>query len=111
MNNSIKKGYIYFVNLPNNNSNVQKGKRPALILGVHGAIVNIIPLTSKLKRMDLLEHLIITTIDKHNIKHNSNALLEQITTISKDNVLNYYGTISEYDKEKINDRIKEVINI
>ena len=111
MNNSIKKGYIYFVNLPSNNSNVQRGKRPALILGVHGSIVNIIPLTSKLKRMDLKQHVQIKTIDKKGNKHDSNCLLEQLTTIPKEDIIDYYGYILQEDKEKINSRIKEVISV
>lgn len=111
MNNSIKKGYIYFVELPNNNSSIQRGKRPALVIGVYGSVVSVIPLTTKLKRMDLKQHVQIKTIDKKGNRHDSNCLLEQLTTIPKEDIIGYYGYILQEDKEKINSRIKEVISV
>ena len=109
--NFIQKGHIYYAKLPNKNSSIQSGKRPVLILGVYGNIVNIIPLTTKMKRMDLLSHIKVKSIDiKGNIK-DSNCLLEQIQTIPKNDILNLYGTISKEDKKRINNRLKQVISI
>lgn len=107
----LYKGKVYFVRLHNNQKGIQGGNRPAIIINVYGSVVAVIPLTSKLKRMDLKQHVQIKTIDKKGNKHNSNVLLEQITTIPKDDIIGYYGEISLEDKKKINNRLKEVINI
>lgn len=107
----LNKGNVYYATLHNNHKGVQSGSRPVIVIGIYGSVVSIIPLTSKLKRLDLKQHVQIKTIDKKGNKHNSNVLLEQITTIPKDDIIGYYGEISLEDKKKINNRLKEVINI
>ena len=107
----LNKGNVYYATLHSNHKGVQCGNRPVILIGVYGSVVSVIPLTSRLKRMDLKQHVQIKTIDKRGNKHDSNCLLEQITTIPKDDIISYYGEICLEDKKKINNRLKEVINI
>lgn len=107
----LNKGNVYYAKLHNNHKGIQGGNRPVIVIGIYGSVVSIIPLTTKLKRLDLRQHVQIKTIDKKGCKHDSNCLLEQLTTIPKEDITDYYGYILQEDKEKINDRIKEVINI
>ena len=107
----LNKGNVYYATLHSNHKGVQCGNRPVILIGVYGSVVSVIPLTTKLKRMDLKQHVQIKTIDKKGNKHDSNCLLEQLTTIPREYITDYYGYILQEDKEKINSRIKEVISI
>ena len=107
----LNKGNVYYATLHSNHKGIQKGSRPVILIGVYGSVVSIIPLTTKLKRMDLKQHVQIKTIDKRGNKHDSNCLLEQLTTIPREYITDYYGYIPQEDKEKINGRIKEVISV
>ena len=107
----LNKGNVYYATLHSNHKGIQAGSRPVILIGVYGSVVSVIPLTSRLKRMDLKQHVQIKTIDKKGNKHDSNCLLEQLTTIPKEDIIDYYGYILQEDKEKINSRIKEVISI
>ena len=102
---------VYYATLHSNHKGIQKGSRPVIVIGIYGSVVSVIPLTSRLKRMDLKQHVQIKTIDKRGNKHDSNCLLEQLTTIPKEDIISYYGYILQEDKEKINTRIKEVISV
>ena len=104
----LNKGNVYYATLHNNHKGVQCGNRPVILIG---SVASVIPLTSKLKRLDLKQHVQIKTIDKRGNKHDSNCLLEQLTTIPKEDIISYYGYILQEDKEKINSRIKEVITV
>ena len=107
----LNKGNVYYATLHSNHKGVQCGNRPVILIGVYGSVVSVIPLTSKLKRLDLKQHVQIKTIDKRGNKHDSNCLLEQLTTIPREYITDYYGYIPQEDKEKINSRIKEVISV
>ena len=109
--NFLNKDNVYYATLHNNHKGVQCGNRPVILIGVYGSVVSVIPLTTKLKRMDLKQHVQIKTIDKRGGKHDSNCLIEQLTTIPREYITDYYGYIPQEDKEKINSRIKEVISI
>ena len=107
----LNKGNVYYATLHSNHKGIQKGSRPVILIGVYGSVVSVIPLTTKLKRLDLKQHVQIKTIDKKGYKHDSNCLLEQLTTIPREYITDYYGYIPQEDKEKINSRIKEVISV
>ena len=107
----LNKGNVYYATLHNNHKGVQCGNRPVILIGIYGSVVSVIPLTTKLKRMDLKQHVQIKTIDKKGNKHDSNCLLEQLTTIPREYITDYYGNKPQEDKEKINSRIKEVISV
>ena len=107
----LNKGSVYYATLHSNHKGVQCGNRPVILIGIYGSVVSVIPLTTKLKRMDLKQHVQIKTIDKKGNRHDSNCLLEQLTTIPREYITDYYGYIPQEDKEKINSRIKEVITV
>ena len=107
----LNKGNVYYATLHSKHKGIQKGSRPVILIGVYGSVVSVIPLTTKLKRRDLNQQVQIKTIEKKGNKHDSNCLLEQLTTIPKEDIIDYYGYILQEDKEKINSRIKEVISV
>ena len=60
----LNKGNVYYATLHSNHKGVQCGNRPVILIGVYGSVVSVIPLTSKLKRLDLKQHVQIKTIEK-----------------------------------------------
>ena len=76
----LNKGNVYYATLHSNHKGVQCGNRPVILIGVYGSVVSVIPLTTKLKRMDLKQHVQIKTIDKKGDKHDSICFLVQRTT-------------------------------
>lgn len=87
------------------NSSIQSGARPYLIISnninnQHSDILTAVPLTTKYKKyMPTHHHILI------NGKENT-VLAEQITCISKDNIINYIDTIEDDDLQKVEEKVK-----
>lgn len=108
---NIKRGEVYLANLPKKeNSRIQGGKRPIVILSNdlnnrHCDFIHYIPLTSKIKRLDLPVHILLQSAC---LPKQSMALCEQIDKEEKGILLNYIdkkvgcmGKLSEYDMIRI----------
>lgn len=101
-----KRGEVWFANLGRHpDSSVQGGCRPVIILSnnignEHADTVNIVPMTSHLKKPELPCHTKITPdhiSDKCQILENSMVLAEQVTTIDKHALRSYVGKIADSD--------------
>lgn len=97
----VRAGEIYYANLPTNNGSVQSGKRPVVIVSNNkgnkfAPTVNIVPLTSKTKKQQPT-HCMIRATEQNGLLRNSTALSEQITTISKSDLLQKLGEVSASD--------------
>ncbi|NMO97468.1 type II toxin-antitoxin system PemK/MazF family toxin [Paenibacillus lemnae] len=75
---SINVGEIWFADLGEKVGSEQGGERPVIIFGKSGSSVNIIPLTSKVKKSYPM-HVDFSVSD--GLKEDSTALLEQLTTV------------------------------
>lgn len=87
------------------NSSIQSGMRPYLIVSNnqnnrYSNILTVVPLTTKYKKYMPTHHHILV-----NGKENT-VLAEQITCISKDNIVNYIDTIEDSDLHKVEEKIK-----
>lgn len=95
----IKRGDILMVELPNNeNSNIQSGFRPVLVVqnnigNRYSPTVIVVPLTSKIKKLEMPTHELIEEKEAIGLKVNSMVLCEQITTIDKKKVKNKIGRV------------------
>jgi mRNA-degrading endonuclease toxin of MazEF toxin-antitoxin module len=107
----VNKGDIYYIDLKETTGHVQGKKRPCIVLSVNGSISTILPLTSKLKRLDLKSHVSIETMDNKGNRYKSMCLLEQIQTINNDDIINHYGTINNRDKMLITNRLNQFLSI
>lgn len=95
----IKKGSIYKVELPKRQgSHLQGGVRPVLVVSGNqknkGNIVNIVPLTTSVKRQDLYTHIPITG---YGLPKKSITLCEHAMPIDKCDLKseNYIGIITD----------------
>ena len=103
--NSLKRGDIVFMDLPKNeNSSVQYGLRPVVIISNQKAInsspvLNILPITSKNKRCNDLH---VKVSKECGLKLDSIVLTEQILTVSKHLIKNKIGKVPENKMKEIN---------
>lgn len=85
----MKRGSVYWVNFGPYSGHIQGGIRPAVVLGnfkalKYGTIITVIPVTSKIKRLDMSAHVI--GFNRKSQKP-CMALCEQITTVFKESIL------------------------
>lgn len=115
MINKIKRGDVFYANLPDVGGSVQKGERPVIIISNNvgnlcSEIVMVIPLTSSnnKKQKKLPTHVEITNDMK---LRNSIVLCEQILTISQDALMYQIGEIDQDTLNKIGKAIKIALSI
>ena len=87
---NYKKGDVYIFELKENESHVQKGIRPCLIVqndvgNANSPNLIVVPLTSKVKRRDMPVHVLTG--------RRQMALCECILTIPKDNIISYIKSL------------------
>lgn len=98
----IKLGDIYFAKLPNKDKaqhGIQSGVRPVVVISNNkgnkfSPTVIVVPLTSKIKKINMSTHCIITANENNGLKCNSVALGECITTITKTDLLQKIGELT-----------------
>lgn len=91
-------------------SSVQSKKRPYVIVGntlgiEHSNIITIVPLTSKIKKLNFPVHTKIKADKVNGLTKDSMALGEQIQTISKNEVIEKLGYIKDNTEKNEIDRI------
>ena len=109
---TVKRGDIWFVNLPTNpHSHVQGGTRPVLVyqadrINEKSPVVNVLAVTSKLKRLDLPYHVELPWIA--GLPRKSMVLAEQAFTLDKSKLFNFKCTVSEETMKEI-DRARRCV--
>ena len=108
----IRRGDIWFVNLPMNmESHVQGGTRPVLVyqanrINEKSPVVNCLAITTKLKRLDLPYHVKLPWIT--GLPKKSMVLAEQAFTLDKDRLFNYKGHVPQ-ETMKLVDRARRCV--
>lgn len=103
----LSRGDLVYVDFGKQEGCLQSGIRPAIIVSnnacnKYSPIVHVVPLTSKNKRK-LPTHVDIVHV---RLKEVSVALVEQLTSINKDQILNNIGSISNFILNKIDNAIE-----
>ena len=89
---------------------VQAKERPYVIVSnpigtKHATIITVMPLTSKIKKMNMPVHGCINADDNNGLSEYSMVLGEQIITISKDEVIERLGNVTDHNERKLIDKI------
>lgn len=93
----IKRGDIYLADLGENIGSVQMGERPVLVVqndmgNKNSPTVTVIPITTKIHRSGWFPtHSILDKIG--GLTEKSASMAEQITTISRDSLITYLGSV------------------
>lgn len=95
----VKRGEIYYADLPEGNGHVQGGTRPVIIISNDvgnkcSPVVIVAPLTTREKKP-------LPTHAKIKAKSDSMALLEQQTCIDKSRLGSYIGTATRAEMRKL----------
>lgn len=94
MTETIKRGDVVWIYLPPAQFHfIQEGKRPAIVVqndtgNTHSSTTIVVPITSVLKRRDLVTHV---PINADFLPNASMALCEQIVTVNKDQIQRVIG--------------------
>lgn len=88
---------------------VQIKERPYVIISnpigtKHASIITVMPLTTKLKKLNMPVHSCINADDDNGLTEYSMVLGEQIITISKDEVIERLGNITDAYERKLIDK-------
>lgn len=106
-----KHGEIWMCRMPSKDGSVQSGYRPVFIISndinnAYSPIVNVVPLTSRAKK-HLPVHVELENYKSYGLPVRSTMLIEQITTVSVDNIDKYIGKVT--DINVINDIYKAMM--
>lgn len=104
---------LYGVNLEPTIGAEMKKTRPCLIVSPdeindYARTVIVVPLTSV--QRELPTRIMIRATTQSGLKNDSYAALDQIKTIDKSRLLNHIGVISESEKHKVSEILKEMFD-
>ena len=96
-----KCGEIWMCNLHYKEGSIQSGYRPVFILSnninnQYNSILNVIPITSKRKKYYIPTHVRIRTKEPDGASIDGTLLVEQITTISSENLRHRICKVTDY---------------
>lgn len=95
----IKRGDIYLADLGDNIGSVQRGERPVIVVqnnkgNRYSPTITVIPITTKIHRSKgFPTHVILDHMG--GLDEESASMAEQITTISRDKLVRYIGSLTE----------------
>ena len=100
---------IIKANIKYEGGSVQTNERPYVIISnpigtKHASIITVMPLTTKLKKLNMPVHGCINADDNNGLTEYSMVLGEQIITISKDEVIERLGNVTDPNERKLIDK-------
>ena len=109
LGNRPRCGEIWMCNLTSKDGSIQCGYRPVFILSnnknnTYSTTLNVIPITSKINKKRLPVHVNLWDFQRYGLKSPSVMLVEQIMTVSVDNLDRCIGMVD--DSEILNDITK-----
>lgn len=114
MQKKVKRGTIYIVERLESVGSEQSGDRPGLIvqndrLNATSPTVTVALITSRIKRLDLPEHVLLPKVP--GLPKESMVLLEQLQTIDKTRLLKYMGCLEEDTMKQVERALKKSLGI
>lgn len=100
---------IIKANIKYEGGSVQTNERPYVIISnpigtKHASIITVMPLTTKLKKLNMPVHSCINADDDNGLTEYSMVLGEQIITISKDEVIERLGSVTNQNEKRMIDK-------
>lgn len=106
-NDRFKRGEIWYCDIPKEDGSIQYGKRPVLISSaeVVDNMVHVIPLTSKMKKLEQPTHVLLTK-EESNLKRDSLILAEAEMSVHKKTFLDKIGCVPPNKMEQVLKAVK-----
>ncbi|VVC00430.1 PemK-like, MazF-like toxin of type II toxin-antitoxin system [uncultured archaeon] len=107
----MKKGEVWFVDLPEGKGHEQKGMRPAIILCRANAAAVVVPLTSNTNKATFSFTLPIEPTSENGLKEYSIALVFQMASMDDSRFKRQVGAITKAQQDAIDILIVEMLKI
>lgn len=112
----VKRGQLWYADLGENVGSVQSNKRPVVILQTDKAnrntpTFNVAPLTSSENKKNIRPHYILKVDESNNLQKESTVLLEAITTISIEQLIECKGIVKDKDMTEINYKLARQLGL
>lgn len=112
----VKRNQLWYADLGENVGSVQSFKRPVLILQTNKAndnspTFNIAPLTASETKRDIKSHYTLRPDESNNLQKESIILLEGITTISIEQLIDCKGIVKDKDMTEINYKLARQLGL
>ena len=108
----MKKGEVWFVEIPTVVGHEQSGARPVIVLSkLEADIVIIVPFTSNMQALRFPHTIEVNPSSKNGLKSKSVALVFQLRAIDKRRLKNKIGTIEDKTLSNIDSMIKEILDL
>lgn len=96
----VKCGEIWMASLPAQDGSIQGGHRPVFIISndmnnKYSSVLNVIPFTTKMNKRNLPCHVEIFDYHRYGLTAPSTLLVEQLTTIRKEDLRYFMGEIRD----------------
>lgn len=106
----VRQGDIYYVDFPEVAGSIQKGMRPVLItqnnyLNRTSTTFVCALITSKLKRLDLKEHVLLPEME--GLPKQSMVMTEQRQTVDREQLLEYRGRVNWLTFQKVHRALRQ----
>lgn len=106
----VRQGDIYYVDFPEVAGSIQKGRRPIMItqnnyLNRTSTTFVCALITSKIKRLDLKEHVLLPEIK--GLPKQSMVMTEQRQTVDREQLLEYRGKVNWLTFQKIHRALRQ----
>lgn len=93
---------IWMCRMGDNGGSVQRGNRPVLIVSNdannrYSTTINVMPMTTKMNKRNLPCHVVLENFEQYGLTAPSTIMVEQLTTISKENLMYKMGCIDDKD--------------
>lgn len=109
----MKKGELWFFELPALNGHEQIGTRPALVISVSSTAntVVIIPLTTNMQSLRFPFTLAVSNSKENGLEVNSVLLVFQIRAIDKKRMIRKIGTLETKSLKEVENILKKLIGL
>ena len=110
-NFKVLRGDVFYAENHNASGHLQTKKRPFVVVSnnlynKHSPVINVVPLTTSRTKKDLPTHYTFEFNGRQNC-----ALCEQVTSINKTDIINFFGTVNGFDLAEIDKRLKKQLNL
>lgn len=107
---TVHRGEVVFIDLPDVGSSVQRNIRPCVIISndknnKFAPIITVVPLSSKMCKKPLPTHTLIEKDADNGLITDSVALGEQILTVGKDRIKSIVGRLNEATLSSVNNAV------